>query len=96
MLETKSGMETFKLGARLSDEGRVAINRRMRHTGTRMSDSDGGLIAVGSPRRTGDNWQYAVRPAERLDAADVEIVTQPETPAESNEESEDSAQGTEA
>lgn len=50
-----------------------------------MSDSGGGLIAIGYPRRTGDNWQYAVRPAESLDAADVEIVGEPDPPADQAE-----------
>ena len=43
-----------------------------------MSDVAVGLIDVGAPRTTGDNWQFAVRPAESLDAAQVEIVTDPD------------------
>ncbi len=43
-----------------------------------MSDATLGSIDVGAPRTTGDNWQFAVRPAESLDAAEVEIVTGPE------------------
>lgn len=58
----------------------MAANRRVRHTRMPMNET-GGAIEFGSPRRTGDNWQYAVRPAERLDAADVEILTEPETPS---------------
>lgn len=54
-----------------------------------MSDTAIGLIEFGSPRRTGDNWQYAVRPAESLDAADVEILTEPETPSGSDDKPDD-------
>jgi hypothetical protein len=55
-----------------------------------MTDSASGLIEVGSPRRTGDNWQYAVRPAESLDAAEVEILTEPEPhPADAEQPVED-------
>lgn len=43
-----------------------------------MSDAALGSIDIGAPRTTGDNWQFAVRPAESLDAAEVEIVTGPE------------------
>ena len=56
------------------------IDHRIRHTAHRMSEVALGSIDVGAPHTTGDNWQFAVRPAESLDAAEVEIVTGPEPP----------------
>lgn len=39
-----------------------------------------GLELLGYPPSNGDNWRFCVRPAEVLDAAQVEIVSGPEPP----------------
>ncbi|HWI96233.1 MAG TPA: hypothetical protein VNS60_09230 [Solirubrobacterales bacterium] len=43
-----------------------------------MSETGVGSIDVGPPDKTGDNWQFGVRPSESVDAAKVEIVTDPD------------------
>jgi hypothetical protein len=55
-----------------------------------MSDLAVGSIDVGPPNSTGDNWQFGMRPAEGLDAAQVEILTEPE-PSPSASDSDEEA-----
>jgi hypothetical protein len=45
-----------------------------------MSDATSGSIDFGHPDKTGGSWQFGLRPAESLDAAEVEIVSTPESP----------------
>jgi hypothetical protein len=50
-----------------------------------MSNALFASIDFGPPRKTGDDWYYAPRPAESLDAAEVKIVVGPEPVAEREE-----------
>jgi hypothetical protein len=55
-----------------------------------MSDASGfGSIDFGPPRKTGDDWYYAPRPAESLDAADMKILIGPEGADEEDEQDDD-------
>jgi hypothetical protein len=65
------------------------MSRRTRHTEKRMSDAGFGSIDVGPPRKTGDDWYYAPRPAESLDAAEVQIVVGPAQAEEQDQQQED-------
>lgn len=56
----------------------ATIDHRIRHTPRLMSETGVGSIDVGPPDKTGDNWQFGVRPSESVDAAKVEIVTDPD------------------
>lgn len=54
-----------------------------------MSDASGfGSIDFGPPRKTGDDWYYAPRPAESLDAAEMKILVGPED-ADEDEQDDD-------
>lgn len=54
-----------------------------------MSDTGFGSTDFGPPRKTGDDWYYAPRPAESIEAAEVKIIVGPKGDDEPDEQDEE-------